>query len=58
MDHSLQGYLRRQTTESLQAMLQYCMRKENYENYRDAVLAILKVLQEREKQETEKDTLG
>lgn len=58
MDHSLQGYLSRQTTESLQAMLQYCMRKENYENYRDAVLAILKVLQEREKQETEKDALG
>ena len=46
-DHSLRGYLKRQSTEELDSILQYCLQEENYANYEFVILEILHILDER-----------
>ena len=46
-DHSLRGYLKRQSTEKLDSILQYCLQEENYVNYEFVILEILHILDER-----------
>jgi len=49
-DHSL----KRRTTEELDTMLADYLREENYADYEHMILEILSVLEERERQESEK----
>ena len=51
-DHSLRGYLQRRTTKELEDMLAYCLQEENYVNYEQIILEILKIFRERDGQET------
>ena len=51
-DHSLNGYLQRRTTKELEIALAYCLREESYVNHERVILEILKVLCERDAQET------
>ena len=51
IDHSLRGYLQRRTTEELEAILAYCLREENYQNYEYVILEILSVLRQRDRQQ-------
>ena len=51
-DHSLNGYLQRRTTKELEIALAYCLREENYVNHERVILEILKVLCEKDAQET------
>ena len=50
-DHSLGAYLRRRTTKELEDMLANCLREENYVNYEQVILEILKIFRERDGQE-------
>ena len=47
MDHSLRGYLKRQSSEELDALLAYCLQEANYANYEYAFLEILSILNDR-----------
>lgn len=51
-DHSLQGYLKRRTTEELDAILAYCLQEGNYVNYEHVIIEILSILHERDRQES------
>ena len=51
-DHSLNGYLQRRTTKELEIALAYCQREENYLNQEAVILEILRILRERDTQET------
>ena len=51
MDYSLGAYLRRRTTEELEDMLAYCLQEENYVNYEQVILEILRIFRERDAQE-------
>ena len=51
MDHSIQGYLSRRTTEELDYLLLYYLRLEVCEFHRDIIVMILNLLEEREKNE-------
>lgn len=46
-DHSLIGYLRRQSTVELKNILHYCLLPENLKNYAESLALICKVLEER-----------
>lgn len=46
-DHSLSGYLKRQSTETLTALLAYCLQKENYGSYSYLISEIRTILQSR-----------
>lgn len=46
-DHSLRGYLQRQTTEKLESILEYCLQEENYTNHEHIILEILDILNDR-----------
>ncbi len=46
-DHSLDGYLRRRSTEELESLLAYCLQDEIYANYKHVILEILRILEER-----------
>ena len=51
-DHLLRGYLKRRTTEELEAILACCLREEKYANYEYVIGEILSVLRQRDAQET------
>ena len=46
MDHSVSGYLKMRTTEELYAILNYCLRENNYNSYKYVVPEMLEVLEE------------
>lgn len=46
-DYSIRGYLKRRSTEELDAMLLYCLQGFNYIIYEDVILEILRILDER-----------
>jgi len=52
IDCSLQGYLKRRTTEELDAILAYCLQEENYVNYERVIMEIFSILRERDTQES------
>lgn len=52
IDCSLQGYLKRRTTEELDAILAYCLQEENYVNYEHVIMEIFSILRERDTQES------
>ena len=52
-DHSVLGYLRRLSTDSLEIALEDCLREP--EQYIDSIEDILQVLEERRKAEQKKD---
>jgi hypothetical protein len=47
MDHSMQGYLSRRTTEELEIILQHCLQEENSEHYAHIAFMIRKILKQR-----------
>ena len=47
MDHSVQGYLSRRTTEELELMLQYCLQAENSKYYANIALMVRRILKQR-----------
>ena len=49
MDHSLRGYLERQSTEQLDTILQDCLEQKDIWNYEETIRLILAILWEREK---------
>ena len=51
MDHSLRGYLERQSTEQLDTILQNSLKQEDIWNYEETIQLILAILWEREKDE-------
>ena len=51
MDHSLGGYLERQSTEQLDTILQNSLKQEDIWNYEETIQLILAILWEREKDE-------
>ena len=44
-DHSVQGYLERQSTEELCSILNYCLDINRFRQYKDSIRIILKILQ-------------
>lgn len=46
-DHSLRGYLKRQSTVELDSLLAYYLQEENYANNEYVILEILRILEER-----------
>lgn len=48
MDHSLQGYLSRQTTEELDRILQSYLQLEHSELHDEIIRTIMRILRERE----------
>ena len=49
MDHSLHSYLKRRSTEELDAMLKYYLEEERWKQYGKAIMEILQILEDREK---------
>ena len=49
MEHSMQAYLKRRSTEELDAILGYCLAGEHWQQYEKAVMEIIQILKEREK---------
>lgn len=47
MDHSVQGYLQRMSTEELEGALQYYLREDQIDDHHDAIRDILNELQRR-----------
>lgn len=47
MDRSVNGYLKKRTTEQLCAILNYCLRENNYNSYEYVILEILETLEQR-----------
>jgi len=47
MDHSVSGYLKMRTTKELCAILNYCLRGNNYKSYEYVILEILEILEQR-----------
>ena len=47
MEHSLEKYLERQSTQKLECVLREYLTMDNAENYKDAIQMIRKVLEER-----------
>lgn len=47
MDHSVQGYLERRSTEELRSILKYCLDINRFRQYEDSIRIILKILQKR-----------
>lgn len=45
--HSLRGYLRRQTTEKLDSILEFCLQGDNYKKYDFVIMEVMKILEER-----------
>ena len=43
-DHTVSGYLKRQSVAELRGILYYCLREENYDNYAYAIPLILEEL--------------
>lgn len=48
MDHSLRAYLERQSTETLDRILQECMEGDGWNNYAHVIPEIKEILQQRE----------
>ena len=46
-EHSLRAYLERQSTEKLDAMLEYYLQGDRYKHYGHAILEILHILEDR-----------
>ena len=46
-DHSVQGYLERQSTEELCLILNYCLDINRFRQYEDSIRIILKILHNR-----------
>ena len=46
-DHSISGYLKRRSTEELEAILEFCFRKPHCENDMSIILEIQNILKER-----------
>ncbi len=49
MHHSVGSYLERRTIKELDEILRYCLAGDRWKEYGDAVLEILRILMEREK---------
>ena len=47
MDHSVQGYLSRRTTEELEIILQSCLQEEKSEHHDSIALMIFEILKQR-----------
>ena len=52
MDHSIEGYLKRRTTQELDGMLNFCVMGDNWKKYGYVVPMILNILRERDGLET------
>ncbi len=46
MDHSVQGYLSRRTTEELEIILQSCLQEEKSEHHDSIALMIFEILKQ------------
>lgn len=51
MFHSIGRYLKRRSTEELEAILVYCLEGENYAAYERVILEILRILRLRDAEE-------